>query len=92
LKAYSRKSTLSPPNVTPPSPPRKSISLRRSAGEREALLRGFDAAQRWNDDENQPEFPTWEHFEQHLVEGEEHAVRLVRIAKAEESEEWPQDT
>jgi hypothetical protein len=60
--------------------------------EREALHRGFDAAQRWNDDENRPEFPTWEHFEQHLVEGEEHAVWLVRIAEAEEGEEWPQNT
>lgn len=60
--------------------------------EREALRRGFDAAQRWNNDENRPEFPTWEDFADYLAKGEEHAARVIRIAEAEEGEKWPQDS
>jgi hypothetical protein len=60
--------------------------------EREALRWGFDAAQRWNYDENRPEFPTWEHLESHLAEEEEHAARLIRSAEAEEREKSPDDT
>src|SRR5262249_39578685 len=55
--------------------------------EREALRWGFDAAQRWNYDENRPEFPTWEHLETHLAEEEGHAATLARIAEAEEAEQ-----
>ena len=60
--------------------------------EREALRRGFDAAQAWNLDEEQPKYPTWEHFEEFLEEEKEYAAGLVRIAEAEEGEKWPHDT
>ena len=55
--------------------------------EREALRRGFDAAQRWNYDESRPEFPTWGHFEKHLAEEKAQVAQLLRIAAAEEGEQ-----
>jgi hypothetical protein len=64
---------------------RRDLALSR-AREREALRRGFDAGQRYNYDEDRPEFPTWEHYQKHLGELEEHAAREIRIAEAEEAE------